>query len=78
MDDHLFKLAVQLLRNGIYFQYLKQTGNPGKPEALSLEVTHDCIGKCIMCNIWKIPREVPNLPIDDWIALLSSSSVLSP
>jgi MoaA/NifB/PqqE/SkfB family radical SAM enzyme len=25
-----------------------------------------------MCNIWKIPREVPNLPADQWIKLLSS------
>lgn len=24
-----------------------------------------------MCNIWKIPSEVPNLSIDDWINLLS-------
>ena len=33
---------------------------------------HHCIAKCIMCNIWKIPREVPDLSIDDWIRLLSS------
>ena len=26
-----------------------------------------------MCNIWKIPREVPNLPIEEWIQLLSSN-----
>jgi MoaA/NifB/PqqE/SkfB family radical SAM enzyme len=25
-----------------------------------------------MCNIWKIPREVPDLPMDAWITLLSS------
>lgn len=25
-----------------------------------------------MCNIWKVPSSVPNLPIRDWVALLSS------
>jgi MoaA/NifB/PqqE/SkfB family radical SAM enzyme len=25
-----------------------------------------------MCNIWRIPREVPDLPMGDWIRLLSS------
>jgi MoaA/NifB/PqqE/SkfB family radical SAM enzyme len=26
----------------------------------------------MMCNIWKIPSEVPNLPVDKWINLLDS------
>jgi MoaA/NifB/PqqE/SkfB family radical SAM enzyme len=25
-----------------------------------------------MCNIWKIPGDVPNLPVPQWIELLSS------
>ena len=72
MIDSTFNLASQLLKNGIRFQYLKWTGKPGRPQAVSLEITHNCIAKCIMCNIWKIPKEVPNLSIDDWIHLLSS------
>ena len=72
MIDSTFKLASQLFKNGIRFQYLKWTGKPGRPQAVSLEITHDCIAKCIMCNIWKIPHEVPNLSMDDWIHLLSS------
>jgi len=72
MINSTFKLASQLFKNGIRFQYLKWTGKPGRPQAVSLEITHDCIAKCIMCNIWKIPREVPNLSMDDWIHLLSS------
>ena len=72
MTVSTLKLAGQLLQNGLRFQYLRRTGNPGRPQAVSLEITHDCIAKCIMCNIWKIPREVPNLSIDDWIHLLSS------
>ena len=72
MADSILILAGQLFRNGLRFHYLKRRGKPGSPQALSLEITHDCIAKCIMCNIWKIPRAVPNLPIEDWIQLLSS------
>lgn len=72
MRDSTLKLAIRLFTNGFRFQYLKWTGKAGKPQAISLEITHDCIAKCIMCNIWKIPREVPNLPMEDWIRLLSS------
>jgi MoaA/NifB/PqqE/SkfB family radical SAM enzyme len=66
------RLAIGLLINAIRFQYLKHTGKPGRPQALSLEITHECIARCIMCNIWKIPHEVPNLSADQWIKLLSS------
>jgi len=69
----MVKLVSQVFKNGLRFRYLKRTGKPGRLQAVSLEVTHDCIAKCIMCNIWKIPREVPNLLIDDWIKLLSSN-----
>ena len=72
MADSILYLAGQLLKNGLRFHYLKRTGKPGRPQAISLEITHDCIAKCIMCNIWKIPRAVPNLPIEDWVHLLSS------
>jgi MoaA/NifB/PqqE/SkfB family radical SAM enzyme len=72
MANDATRLAIRLLRNAIRFQYLKHTGKPGRPQALSLEITHECIARCIMCNIWKIPREVPNLPADQWIKLLSS------
>lgn len=72
MKESILALAGQLLKNGLRFQYQKWTGRPGRPQALSLEVTHDCIAKCIMCNIWKISKDVPNLPINEWLHLLSS------
>jgi MoaA/NifB/PqqE/SkfB family radical SAM enzyme len=65
-------LAGRLALNGLRFQYLKRTGHPGKPQALSFEITHHCIAKCIMCNIWKIPREVPDLSVDKWLRILDS------
>jgi len=72
MTDSTLRLAGQLVKNGLRFRYLKWTGRPGRPQAVSLEITHHCIARCIMCNIWRIPREVPDLPMADWIRLLSS------
>ncbi len=72
MTNSLIKLVSELFFNGLRFQYLKRTGGPGRPQAISLEITHHCIAKCIMCNIWKIPGEVKDLSMDHWIHLLSS------
>ena len=72
MTDSALKLTTRLLINGLRFQYLKRRGLPGRPQAVSLEITHNCIAKCVMCNIWKIPREVKDLSMDYWIHLLSS------
>ncbi len=72
MTPELLKLITQLCRNGLRHRYRRLTGKPGKPAAISFEITHQCIARCIMCNIWKIPAQVPNLPIADWLTLLSS------
>jgi len=72
MPDSVLKLAGRLLLNGLRFQYLKRSGLPGRPQAVSLEITHNCIAKCIMCNIWRIPRDVPDLPISSFLNLLCS------
>jgi MoaA/NifB/PqqE/SkfB family radical SAM enzyme len=72
MNPELLKLITQLCRNGLRHRYRRLTGKPGKPAAISFEITHECIARCIMCNIWKIPARVPNLPIADWLLLLSS------
>ncbi len=65
-------IAAKLVRNGLRHRYLKLAGKPGRPQAISLEVTHECVCRCRMCNIWKIPETVPDLPLREWIALLSS------
>ncbi|MDU0458395.1 MAG: radical SAM protein [Geobacteraceae bacterium] len=64
--------AWKLIRNGIRYRRLKSGGKPYRLEAISLEITHRCICKCSMCNIWKIPANVPDLDLSDWLALLSS------
>jgi MoaA/NifB/PqqE/SkfB family radical SAM enzyme len=70
-----FKVITRLLRNGMRFRYLRLSGYPAMPQAASIEITHDCIARCVMCNIWKIPAGVPNLSIEDWLALFRSPAM---
>jgi MoaA/NifB/PqqE/SkfB family radical SAM enzyme len=72
MRADLLGLAFELLRNGIRFRSLKWAGRPGRPQALSLEITHRCIAKCMMCNIWRIPNDIPDLPMDEWVRFLEA------
>ena len=65
-------IAAKLLVNGLRFRCLRLTGKPAKLQAVSLEITHRCICRCSMCNIWRIPKEVPDLPLAVWTGLLSS------
>jgi MoaA/NifB/PqqE/SkfB family radical SAM enzyme len=65
-------IAARLVGNGLRYRYLRLSGKPGRPQAVSLEVTHRCVCRCVMCNIWKIPESVPDLPLEEWVTLLSS------
>jgi MoaA/NifB/PqqE/SkfB family radical SAM enzyme len=71
VPNSLTRLAGQLIKNGIRFRCLRAVGTAPKPQAVSLEVTHRCIAKCVMCNIWRVPKETPQLSVDQWLALLS-------
>ncbi|HMK34107.1 MAG TPA: radical SAM protein [Desulfomonilaceae bacterium] len=51
------------------------TGASCPIQALSLEITHRCIARCTMCNIWKIPDTVEDLPLSEWLKLLASSEL---
>jgi len=64
--------AWKLTCNGIRYRRLKYTGKPNRLEAISLEITHRCICRCSMCNIWKIPPQVQDLDLSDWLQLLGS------
>jgi molybdenum cofactor biosynthesis enzyme MoaA len=72
MPSDSVKLAGRLIGNGIRFRYLRAIGRSGKTTAVSLEITHDCIARCIMCNIWKISPDVASLSVDQWLRLLAS------
>lgn len=67
--------AWKLIRNGIRYRRLKSGGKPYRLETISLEITHRCICKCSMCNIWKIPANVPDLELSNWLTLLSSTEL---
>ncbi len=62
----------KLFFNALRYRLLKATGRPCRLDAISLEITHRCICRCRMCNIWQIPPEVPDLALSDWTDLLSS------
>ena len=71
----IFKVITRLLRNGMRLRYFRLSGRTAMPQAASIEITHHCIARCVMCNIWKIPAGVANLSIDDWLTLFKSPAM---
>ncbi len=65
-------LLLRLAVNGLRYRYLRKTGGGSKPEALSLEITRRCLAHCVMCSIWKTPPDLPELPLAEWMKVLSS------
>jgi MoaA/NifB/PqqE/SkfB family radical SAM enzyme len=65
-------LIAKLLGNGLRHKYLALQGRPLKPRALSIEITHRCVARCLMCNIWKTPASQPELGVEDWLRLLDN------
>jgi MoaA/NifB/PqqE/SkfB family radical SAM enzyme len=68
----LNRLLLSLAARGLRYRFLKTFGLPGRPEAMSMEVTRHCIAKCIMCNIWRMKPTAPELEAADWLRLLES------
>jgi MoaA/NifB/PqqE/SkfB family radical SAM enzyme len=66
------RILTRLVYNGLRYRLLKFSGNACGLQAISLEVTHRCICRCCMCNIWQIPNDVPDLQLTEWTDLLSS------
>jgi MoaA/NifB/PqqE/SkfB family radical SAM enzyme len=66
----IHRLVSKLIVSGVKYRFHRATGLPVAIEALSVEITHRCIARCIMCNIWKIPAHVHDLPVDDWLTFL--------
>jgi MoaA/NifB/PqqE/SkfB family radical SAM enzyme len=76
VNRELAGIVARLCLNSLYFRWLRAAGKPTGTTAVSIEVTHECIARCRMCNIWKIPVEVPNLPVADWLRLLASPELV--
>jgi MoaA/NifB/PqqE/SkfB family radical SAM enzyme len=54
-------IATRLLFNAARFGYCRLTGTPLRPTVLSLAITSRCNSHCIMCNIWKSTRNIPDI-----------------
>jgi MoaA/NifB/PqqE/SkfB family radical SAM enzyme len=66
---------MKLIGNGMRYRRLRASGKPYRLESLSLEITHHCLCRCKMCNIWQIPADVPDLELSVWQELLCSPEV---
>jgi len=70
-----FPAAVRIARlmgNGVRYRICRYTGSPDRLRSLSLEITHRCICRCCMCNIWRIPADVPDMNLTTIMELLRS------
>lgn len=70
-----WSLACRLVRNGMEYRYCRATGRHARVQAISLEVTRKCMGRCVMCNIWREGRFEQDLPVQEWVRLLSSPAL---
>ncbi|WP_305045341.1 radical SAM/SPASM domain-containing protein [Geoalkalibacter sp.] len=68
-------MIARLFYNGLHFRRLRRDGKPHRLQSLSLEVTHRCICRCDMCNIWKIPAQVADLELALWLEVLRSPTL---
>ncbi len=69
------KVAGRLFWHGLRYRWLKMVAKSGRPQAVSLEVTHACVCRCLMCNIWKIPDSVIDLTLEEWVGLLGDHAL---
>ncbi len=68
-------VIAHLTANALRYRVLKWTGAFSRPQAVSLEVTHRCVARCRMCNIWRTPRSTPELPGGVWQRFLASPAL---
>jgi len=57
------------------YRELKASGEAAPVEALSIEVTRRCIARCVMCNIWQMEDDRPELTAAQWLELLVSPAL---
>ncbi|HDN85458.1 MAG TPA: radical SAM protein [Candidatus Aerophobetes bacterium] len=54
-------VILKLILNGIRFRIRKFLKKPLFPWALTVAVTGRCNSRCVMCNIWRLSQQIPNL-----------------
>ena len=72
INKNTLKLFFSLIKNSILFRYRKFIGKASLPQVISLEITQNCVARCIMCNIWKTQNNIEDLPANKWLKMLSS------
>lgn len=70
------RLGGRLIVNGLRYRFLRALARPGRPQAISLELTRRCVCRCVMCNIWQVPRTEPELSLPEWMELLADPLLL--
>jgi MoaA/NifB/PqqE/SkfB family radical SAM enzyme len=75
MPPQSVTLFCKLIVRGLTYRFRRFSGLPAPIEALSIEITHRCIARCLMCNIWRIPPEVKDLSVEDWLAFLDQPAL---
>jgi MoaA/NifB/PqqE/SkfB family radical SAM enzyme len=71
--NNYYKVTARLLFNALRFRYFKLRSCPLKPTVVSLAVTNRCNSHCIMCNIWKSAKDIPEIKSLE----LSSQKIIS-
>jgi len=72
-NSNYYRVAARLLYNALRFRFFKIRSSPLKPTVVSLAVTNRCNSHCIMCNIWKSARDIPEIKSLE----LSSQKIIS-
>ena len=60
-DQKADYIEQRLMENRNRYLILKKSGAPMKPLGISIAVTGRCNSHCIMCSIWKLGKEQPDL-----------------
>lgn len=68
-------MVARLAANAARYRVLKWTGAVCSLQALSLEITHRCVARCRMCNIWKTPKGTREVPPKVWASFLASPAL---
>ncbi len=63
---------IKLAASAVCYRICRPMGWPMTVQAISLEVTRHCMGRCLMCNIWKNQGQYRDVPLSAWLNLLAS------
>ncbi len=68
-------IFLSLCRSALAYKWSRFTGGSFPVQAVSLEITHRCMSRCVMCNIWQRSSSAKDLPLSVWTGLLDSPAL---